>query len=391
MALIKCPDCGKEFSSMAEACPQCGCPVEHILQERIKCPECGMENDPAAKACSNCACPLDVTQSNTDEPSKDDGKSQSVTQNKVEEPPKDNETSQSSTSSETISPSDIQYDKIYQISEDEFEEAKLVEMQFEMKNATDINFPQPVGPHNPYWMICVKYFLDKKGSIYYLEIDQEIELALLRLLETANVSNDEYGLGVPLKGVKITIDGTETIKLDVWGQNRFVMTCEQLIKCCNAHSISFKLFRTNGMSFTVEGTEEDSQLMIDSFRGMYHYIEDKTIYIDSLVRLQRWYEKRAEELKREEQQEKAKKDAEMDEAQEKKVINITIGVVAIIVGIILILVAISFFDEAFLLTISVLLSSTLLFGGIYFISYGCLRGKGFSKNDALQKMFSNTH
>lgn len=27
MALIKCNDCGKEFSSKAEACPNCGCPV----------------------------------------------------------------------------------------------------------------------------------------------------------------------------------------------------------------------------------------------------------------------------------------------------------------------------------------------------------------------------
>ena len=28
MALIKCPDCGKEVSSFATACPNCGCPVE---------------------------------------------------------------------------------------------------------------------------------------------------------------------------------------------------------------------------------------------------------------------------------------------------------------------------------------------------------------------------
>lgn len=28
MALIKCVDCGKEFSDKATACPNCGCPVE---------------------------------------------------------------------------------------------------------------------------------------------------------------------------------------------------------------------------------------------------------------------------------------------------------------------------------------------------------------------------
>ena len=30
MALIKCPECGKEFSDKATACPNCGCPVEKI-------------------------------------------------------------------------------------------------------------------------------------------------------------------------------------------------------------------------------------------------------------------------------------------------------------------------------------------------------------------------
>jgi predicted amidophosphoribosyltransferase len=27
MALIKCPECGKEISDLAKACPSCGCPV----------------------------------------------------------------------------------------------------------------------------------------------------------------------------------------------------------------------------------------------------------------------------------------------------------------------------------------------------------------------------
>lgn len=28
MALIKCPECGKEISDRAKACPNCGCPIE---------------------------------------------------------------------------------------------------------------------------------------------------------------------------------------------------------------------------------------------------------------------------------------------------------------------------------------------------------------------------
>lgn len=31
MALITCPECGKEFSDKAPACPNCGCPIEEIL------------------------------------------------------------------------------------------------------------------------------------------------------------------------------------------------------------------------------------------------------------------------------------------------------------------------------------------------------------------------
>lgn len=27
MALVKCPDCGKQISSQAASCPNCGCPM----------------------------------------------------------------------------------------------------------------------------------------------------------------------------------------------------------------------------------------------------------------------------------------------------------------------------------------------------------------------------
>ena len=33
MALIKCPECGKEISNRANACPNCGCPV--LLEEGL--------------------------------------------------------------------------------------------------------------------------------------------------------------------------------------------------------------------------------------------------------------------------------------------------------------------------------------------------------------------
>jgi len=36
MALIKCPDCGKEVSTSAESCPNCGRPMSTAIQ----CPNC---------------------------------------------------------------------------------------------------------------------------------------------------------------------------------------------------------------------------------------------------------------------------------------------------------------------------------------------------------------
>lgn len=41
MALIKCPECGKEISDKAAACPNCGCPIAEITTTgdvRIKIP-----------------------------------------------------------------------------------------------------------------------------------------------------------------------------------------------------------------------------------------------------------------------------------------------------------------------------------------------------------------
>lgn len=34
MALIKCSECGKEFSDKTQACPNSACPVEHIKEEK---------------------------------------------------------------------------------------------------------------------------------------------------------------------------------------------------------------------------------------------------------------------------------------------------------------------------------------------------------------------
>ena len=44
MALITCPECGKQISDKAKQCPNCGCPASAIHKESVQlpvCPQCG--------------------------------------------------------------------------------------------------------------------------------------------------------------------------------------------------------------------------------------------------------------------------------------------------------------------------------------------------------------
>ena len=91
MALIKCVECGKEFSDRAESCPNCGCPtsdtkrherelkimLEPVVQEyaaKFKCKECGGTEFHLVNTalflcgkCSNCDGTCSVIRELTDE------------------------------------------------------------------------------------------------------------------------------------------------------------------------------------------------------------------------------------------------------------------------------------------------------------------------------------
>ena len=55
MALIACPECGKDVSDKALECPHC----EAILKEPDKkiCVECGNELEEGTEICPKCGCP----------------------------------------------------------------------------------------------------------------------------------------------------------------------------------------------------------------------------------------------------------------------------------------------------------------------------------------------
>lgn len=60
MALISCPECGKEISDKAKKCIHCGRNFEKTTgePEKIICSECGAELEAGAEACTSCGCPV---------------------------------------------------------------------------------------------------------------------------------------------------------------------------------------------------------------------------------------------------------------------------------------------------------------------------------------------
>lgn len=77
MAMISCPNCGKQISDRAKACPGCGYVLhkkEEAIEEQPKkifCEECGTEITPDMEVCPNCGCPIEKsgTESTDKEPS----------------------------------------------------------------------------------------------------------------------------------------------------------------------------------------------------------------------------------------------------------------------------------------------------------------------------------
>ena len=61
MALIKCPECGKEISDKAKECIHCGYHLveEKMVNKEIKCNECGTILSESDEICPNCGCPVE--------------------------------------------------------------------------------------------------------------------------------------------------------------------------------------------------------------------------------------------------------------------------------------------------------------------------------------------
>lgn len=67
MAMIQCPECGKEISDKAKKCIHCGKILIEEQPEVIKCSECGAVLSSTDTECPNCGCPVEK---NTEEVTK---------------------------------------------------------------------------------------------------------------------------------------------------------------------------------------------------------------------------------------------------------------------------------------------------------------------------------
>lgn len=68
MAMINCPECGKEISDKAKKCVYCGkvFSEEENIQQEIRCSECGEILSKNDKICPKCGCPVDEETSEID-------------------------------------------------------------------------------------------------------------------------------------------------------------------------------------------------------------------------------------------------------------------------------------------------------------------------------------
>ena len=56
MAMIKCPECGKDISNQSDKCIYCGFPIRN--ENMIVCSNCGVLNQAGSTFCSSCGNPL---------------------------------------------------------------------------------------------------------------------------------------------------------------------------------------------------------------------------------------------------------------------------------------------------------------------------------------------
>lgn len=263
MALIPCPHCGKEISSYAKRCPGCGKDLttgtETMVDDAV-CKECGTHYDRKVHVCPACG------------------------------EPNPNISSEANTTGQQYQDTEVDYNKVLSIMEDEFEGTKKVFTRFRMGGNSELDhICSALNAERP--DIMAGYAALESGKYFLFHYNEQ---DLINKTSNNKTAAEESGIGAPSRGMFIIVDEKENIKLEAeQGEPIFIIDDEQFLKCCNANKLGFKIFKQTGKSIAINGNMEDQELLIDSLRSLYNYVVDQEVFPDAGKKILQWANKAA--------------------------------------------------------------------------------------------------
>lgn len=263
MALIPCPHCGKEISSYAKRCPGCGkdltLATETMVDDAV-CKECGTHYDRKVHVCPACG------------------------------EPNPNISSEANTTGQQYQDTEVDYNKVLSIMEDEFEGTKKVFTRFRMGGNSELDhICSALNAERP--DIMAGYAALESGKYFLFHYNEQ---DLINKTSNNKTAAEESGIGAPSRGMFIIVDEKENMKLEAeQGEPIFIIDDEQFLKCCNANKLGFKIFKQTGKSIAINGNMEDQELLIDSLRSLYNYVVDQEVFPDAGKKILQWANKAA--------------------------------------------------------------------------------------------------
>ena len=276
-----------------------------------------------------------------------------------------------------ITPKKVDFNYIFNIEENEFDEMKRVTQKYSM-----LCFNGESKALGYLDVVCVS---SNEGDTIAIMYDERYLIDYLKEIERFD---EMERAEIPSKGIVINVDGNEHIKIPANssedGLSLFDLDNELFLKCCNAKQLQFKLFKEDGSSMILKGeNEEEEKNLLTSFRAMYNYFVDQSAFTNAPAVLQQILKVKDEEREAQEKIEEKKQQQAVQSENGKQNKNIYIGIGLVIVGIIMFLVGVSDFNDKFILIIISILPIVI---GAVVVMYGNYRKKGYSETEAWNKI-----
>ena len=204
--------------------------------------------------------------------------------------PNPNISSEANTTGQQYQDTEVDYNKVLSIMEDEFEGTKKVFTRFRMGGNSELDhICSALNAERP--DIMAGYAALESGKYFLFHYNEQ---GLINKTSNNKTAAEESGIGAPSRGMFIIVDEKENIKLEAkQGEPIFIIDDEQFLKCCNANKLGFKIFKQTGKSIAINGNMEDQELLIDSLRSLYNYVVDQEVFPDAGKKILQWANKAA--------------------------------------------------------------------------------------------------